>query len=62
MTQQGASVHYADWEKQQSQQYRQVQCGYLDLPYVPYKKNKTSTVKKDQVQTKVVKVWHEGAD
>ena len=50
-----------DWERKQTQQYSQQQAGYLDVPYLNEKKNKQS-VKKQQVQAKVVKVWHEGAD
>ena len=64
MSQQNGIDRYADWEKHQSQQFRQQQCGYLDLPYVPSKKGR-KFVAKPSVQTaktQVVKVWHEGAD
>jgi hypothetical protein len=62
MSQQGQPSRYSDWERQQSQQFRQQQSGYLDLPYVPSKKKQKSVSKKQQPQTKLVKVWHEGAD
>jgi len=64
MSQQNGTDRYSDWEKRQSQQFRQQQCGYLDLPYVPSKKGRKFVAKSSvqQARTKPPKVWHEGAD
>ena len=62
MSIQHGSGKQGDWENKQTQQYSQQQGGYLDVPTNPLKRNKQSVIKKQEIQAKVVKVWHEGAD
>jgi hypothetical protein len=62
MSNQVGSDKHGDWDHKQTQQYSQQQGGYLDTLEIRSKKNKQSFLKKPQIQTKLVKVWHEGAD
>ena len=62
MSTQVNSERHGDWDRKQTQQYSQQQGGYLDQPFLSDKKSKQSILKKQQIQAKVVKVWHEGAD
>ena len=62
MSVQHGSDQHQGWEIKQTQQYSQQQGGYLDMPCLPVKKSKKSPVKKQEIQARSVKVWHEGAD